>query len=146
MNNSIKLITTIQQVVDKVAPLMRKQGKRSLCEKTKDCRYRGDDGAKCFVGHLISDEYYSLGLEGNSSDYDNVRDALMFSGISEKVLDETVIGRMYGYPLVSMINKMQRDLHDDIEEEVWGNFVDGFNEKLKRFCEEHDLIYPPEEV
>lgn len=42
------------------------QGKHSV-DVDGTCMYRGPDGLKCVVGHMISDEEYSPELEGSSA-------------------------------------------------------------------------------
>lgn len=42
------------------------QGKRSV-DVNGACMYRGPDGLKCIVGHMISDEDYSPKLENRSA-------------------------------------------------------------------------------
>lgn len=48
------------------------QGWRRSLSKTGACRYRGEGGCKCAIGHLIPDSRYSPDIEGN--------------GISERVI------------------------------------------------------------
>lgn len=42
------------------------QGKPSRDPVTLDCQYRGPDGLKCAVGHVMPDEVYNLRLEGHT--------------------------------------------------------------------------------
>lgn len=51
-----------------------RQGRKSI--RGGSCRYRGPDGLKCAVGHLIKDEYYSEEMEGKSIHVPMVRDAV----------------------------------------------------------------------
>lgn len=56
-----------QEVFDRVAAHLLKQGKRASLNGTKygtNCAYRGVDGTKCAIGCLISDEYYKEEFEG----------------------------------------------------------------------------------
>lgn len=60
---------TPQEVFDTVVAALVKQGRKSLAENgdpsiSKDCRYRGDDGLKCAIGHLIPDDEYAEWMEG----------------------------------------------------------------------------------
>lgn len=58
---------TNQEVFDKVLFALRKQGRASIRythSQNSECAYRGHDGMKCAVGHLIPDEKYNAGLEG----------------------------------------------------------------------------------
>ena len=56
-----------QSVFDTVVKHLRKQGKKSIvpnCDGVGHCRYRGDDGAMCAVGCLITNRQYNLNMEG----------------------------------------------------------------------------------
>ena len=55
------------------------QGKPSYDGTT--CRYRGPDGTKCAIGHLIADEHYGPHLEMLPADRTAVTTALLKSGI-----------------------------------------------------------------
>lgn len=55
---------TAQEIFDKVLFSLRKQGKAST--KYGRCMYRGPDGLKCAVGHLIEDADYRPAWEGRS--------------------------------------------------------------------------------
>lgn len=48
---------TLQQLFDRVVTAVLKQGRPSVTDG--GCAYRGDDGAKCAVGHLITDAVYA---------------------------------------------------------------------------------------
>lgn len=52
------------------------QGKPSRDPVTLDCQYRGPDGLKCAVGHILPDEAYNSRLEGNTVWNDTVIGAL----------------------------------------------------------------------
>ncbi len=76
---------TMQQVFDKAATHLLKQGKRSeghgrASGADTTCLYRGPEGRMCAVGALISDEAYSPTLEGKSARSEGVRAALEKSG------------------------------------------------------------------
>lgn len=48
-----------QEIFDKVFTGLRSQGfERSFNKRSQRCKYRGDNGMKCAVGHLIPDELY----------------------------------------------------------------------------------------
>ncbi|HAW53696.1 MAG TPA: hypothetical protein DCX29_01705 [Hyphomonas sp.] len=46
-----------------------KQGRQSLSADGA-CMYRGPDGCKCAIGHMIPDDDYDLRFEGNTIDDD----------------------------------------------------------------------------
>jgi hypothetical protein len=62
-----------QEIFNQVYLGLKSQGfKRSTAfadEHVGTCRYRGYDGRKCAIGHLISDEEYSIDLEGSGIYY-----------------------------------------------------------------------------
>ncbi len=60
---------TNQEIFDLVVPAIIKQGRPSRSETpvfnkdgemTNGCRYRSEDGAKCAIGMLITDEEYAM--------------------------------------------------------------------------------------
>ena len=63
---------TDQEVFDTVVTALRRQGCKSVKrvaspradQCTPVCRYRGENGTKCAVGHLIPDELYDRRMEG----------------------------------------------------------------------------------
>lgn len=57
------LAMTEQEIFDKVAEHLQKQGHRALNEDGV-CVYRGKNGTKCAVGALIPDELYDSKIEG----------------------------------------------------------------------------------
>lgn len=50
---------TKQRIFDYVVMKLAEQGKQSTGENYSGCRYRGEGGLKCAVGHLIHDTVYS---------------------------------------------------------------------------------------
>ena len=53
-----------QAFLDKIVPLVVKQGKRSVDERGK-CLYRGPNGLKCAIGFAIPDDRYDPNMDGN---------------------------------------------------------------------------------
>ena len=43
---------------------IRAQGYKLSVDWKGDCMYRGPNGLKCYVGHLIADEHYTERMEG----------------------------------------------------------------------------------
>ena len=74
----------LQEVFDKVATHLLKQGSRSRSksEGQVGCAYRGDDGKMCAVGCLIAGEHYKPSLEGRTALDELVQAALKDSGIN----------------------------------------------------------------
>jgi len=56
----------IQPLFDKVLASMRLQGYVRSTGAAEACTYRGDDGLRCFVGHLIPDRSYRPDMEGST--------------------------------------------------------------------------------
>ena len=54
---------TAQELFNEVVSHLRKQKKQSLSQHGY-CMYRGEDGLKCAIGHLIPDECYHNDMEG----------------------------------------------------------------------------------
>ncbi len=70
----------LQEVFDKVATHLLKQGSRSYHKG--GCAYRGREGKMCAVGCLIADKHYRSGLEGMNMKSESVQAALRYSGIN----------------------------------------------------------------
>ena len=65
-----------QEVFNKAVKGLAAQGFQSSRNKDKTCRYRGPEGLKCAVGHLIPDEVDCTPLEGDSVYFRGVIDLL----------------------------------------------------------------------
>jgi hypothetical protein len=72
-----------QELFEFVIDKLIEQGVQSV-DEYGDCMYRGVDGAKCAVGHLIKDEFYNEEYENNSCCHEQVEDALMLSGVDRE--------------------------------------------------------------
>ena len=71
-----------QDVFNRVVAHARKQGQQSTLKGGIGCAYRGDSGAKCFVGVLIGDDAYHAALECNAASSYKVQQALRLSGVA----------------------------------------------------------------
>lgn len=91
-----------QEIFDKVATHLLKQGRRSLTE-TGSCAYRGVNGAMCAVGCLIPNHHYSPEMEGGTAE-----DLLIYHGEFLPELN----------PHVELLSDLQA-LHDEYEVELW---------------------------
>lgn len=60
-----------QQVFDHIVNSLRKQKCKSLNENGK-CVYRGLNGTKCAVGHLISDDEYDVEFDSRALSWDDL--------------------------------------------------------------------------
>lgn len=109
-----------QTIFTTVAEHLLTQNKKSLSERDGDlqCAYRGDDGLKCAVGILITDEHYLPKLEGRAACAAAVHRALELSlGISVDKDTETLLVALQG-------------IHDDKQPEDWNNHLFGVAERF----------------
>ena len=108
----------LQQIFDKTASHLLKQGIQSTLEDDDTCAYRGQDGSMCAVGCLINNDAYRWNLEGKPVTCKKVQKALRNSGI-EFDADGQV---MHLLTMLQMI-------HDTKEEGDWasslGELADG---------------------
>jgi hypothetical protein len=111
---------TQQEIFNRVYTGLKAQGfKRSLSgpdDAVSRCRYRGEDGLKCAIGHLIPDEKYEEGLEGLCASVVEVRNASGTSGIDWNFLDDLQV------------------CHDE------GNTPADMERLLKRFAADYELV------
>jgi len=83
-----------QDVFNRVVAHAREQGRRSMLS-TGSCAYRGEDGTKCFIGALITDEAYYWRLECQGVSSHEVHEALAASGvIVETTEDRNLCSRL----------------------------------------------------
>lgn len=90
-----------QRLYDMSVEGVIRQGRRSHSPQKRACMYRGPDGLKCAVGHVIPDEYYNSLFEG-----------CKFSGTRV----QTVLVQIYGkgmYDVSGMLSRLQT-AHDRI--------------------------------
>jgi len=99
----------LQQIFDKTASHLLKQGTQSVLEDDDTCAYRGQDGLMCAVGCLISDDAYNWYLVGTSVvDCKRVQKALRDSGIE-----------FDAHGQVMRLLTMLQTIHDTKEESDW---------------------------
>ena len=68
------MFKTKQEIFDAVCKGLAAQGfQRSVSRAFAVCRYRGEGGRKCAIGHLIPDDKYSIELEGGGVTFVPVR-------------------------------------------------------------------------
>jgi hypothetical protein len=74
-------MSTIQEAFDIAATHLLRQGERSTASQHGGiCAYRGYEGLKCGIGALISDESYTMYIEGHNLSNDDVVSAVRDSG------------------------------------------------------------------
>lgn len=94
-------MATTKELVLKAITGVIKQGRKSY-GKDDVCAYRGPEGLKCAVGHLIDDKFYDIGLEGK--------------GVLDVVIKESIedsIGRKVTKKEVDYLRILQC-CHDDV--------------------------------
>lgn len=121
---------TEQEIFDNVVAHARKQKVRAAIEGKSEttyiCKYRTEDGLKCFVGALIKDEHYLPRVEGQSITSLYVVDALKASGVLENGYSERKINLLTSLQLV----------HDRTLPYQW-------EEELQWLAGEYGLTYTP---
>lgn len=99
----------LQQIFDKTASHLLKQGTQSVLEDSDTCAYRGQDGLMCAVGCLINEDAYNWSLEGTAiDDSPNVQRALRHSGIEFDTDGQVML----------LLTRLQA-IHDTKEESDW---------------------------
>lgn len=103
---------TNQEIFDKVVTHLLTQNKRSTAF-SGSCQYRGQNGAMCAVGCLITDEVYDSKFEGwNIRDAD-IKNALELSGVPVEQ------SHQYGYGSLFLLLEGLQNIHDTIEPCDW---------------------------
>ena len=112
----------LQQIFDKSASHLLKQGEKSFAEKGEYlCAYRGKNGLMCAVGCLIDDAYYDWRTEGEAvDDSEEVREALEKSGIDFHS----------NAPVLLLLSKLQ-GIHDMADVYNWRNRLDKVADDFK---------------
>ena len=134
--------TTLQEIFDIVVNGIRKQGGRSIkplkelsIEEREEtnysnyCLYRGPNGRKCGIGHLILDEFYNEDCENESaSSGPHVRVALRLSGITPESCS-------MGHDLFFNALQELQQAHDGSMSETQ------LENEFAKFAEKHSLKY-----
>ena len=106
-----------QEIFDKVATHLLKQGQRSVAlssEGAPQCQYRGDKGTMCAVGCLIPDERYDSSIEGLSVAMMTREDD--FHQEDDGVLD--ALGFAVKFRQIRLLTDLQI-MHDNVEPDQW---------------------------
>ena len=80
----------LQTIFNQVCQHLVRQGKAAI-QGGGACRYRTEDGMRCAVGYLISDENYECSLEGKTADEDDVLRAVSYTIGDLSTTDEWVL-------------------------------------------------------
>lgn len=115
-----------QEIFDTVWLGLKSQGFEGSFNTTEcgpECAYRGEDGKKCAVGHLISDEDYQLDFEGYGFTEDETCSVDATIRVSAKVkrehrkfvsdlqlIHDTCVRSYEGTDIPDQIQKSMRDL------------------------------------
>lgn len=121
-----------QDVFDRVVAHAREQGRRSMLP-TGSCAYRGEDGTKCFIGALITDEAYERGLECQRVDSYEVREALAASGVSVDSPDEEAF-------LVALQRIHDAHVPLEVRARGLGNY---WERQFEAFASNRGVVYTP---
>lgn len=97
---------------------------KARCYVGEKCRYRGDQGLKCAVGCLISDEHYSPELEDKLFENSNI--------VCEAVEKSQGIEILH-HKTWKLLVELQH-MHDDIPPERWPEY-------LKDIAEQNGVEY-----
>jgi len=97
-----------------------KQGKQSVNSSGDFCMYRGPDGLKCIVGHMIPDDLYTEDMEDRGPDTLEVRPVL------EQIFD-------------SVLSEEELNLLKEVQGAHDGTLQEGFLEGFKRNLNYSDL-------
>ena len=112
---------TLDELYTTIVTHLKAGGKQSLakdyCLGSPQCMYHGTDGAKCFIGLMITDEMYDPSMENGVASSDLIR---------MKVIGQNDTGPHSGYDFSDALSKLQ-EIHDtpynwedDGEFAAWG--------------------------
>lgn len=117
---------TAQEAYDKVLFALRKQRQQST-DSSGACLYRGPDGLKCAVGHLLPDHLYSDSFEMTGAEQ-LPRPALEAIGLH---LVDT-----------GLLRHLQK-AHDNDLPEMEGGDMRGWEQAMQNIASRHHLKYTP---
>lgn len=107
-----------QEVFEKVARHLLKQGRKSVHAKDGVCQLRGDGGRACAIGCLIADEHYDPSLEEGQPWSDWVMRAVIASGVDVDLDDGGEFDALDATSDRRFLHELQR-IHDGEEPEEW---------------------------
>lgn len=113
-----------QEIFDKVYTELSKQGVPSV-DPYGNCLYRGPNGTKCAVGHLIPDELY-----------DEEMNKLAVDDLPHSVLYHIGVTPDYSYGVMNLLRTLQ-DVHDmalTVSFQLW-------HEEMQRVAKEFRLQF-----
>lgn len=136
---------THQQIFDKALSGVRQQGGPSRADNGGLCAYRGADGRKCGVGHLIDDAHYSPTIESLGVQVVHETSVALspgdqgFGGAKKLAAALQASGVSTDKATVDLMKKIQR-AHDGAA--VYDNgFMEAFNRNMQHVADEYGLTY-----
>lgn len=123
---------TEQEAFDRALNGIRSQGGPSMRQRESGyvmrCIYRSSDGRKCAVGWLIPDEKYDPDFDDKYS--------------LEDLVDELGLDQGEGAPTLALLRQLQ-EAHDEAAIKYPNQFMERWEERMKRLAEVHGLSYTP---
>ncbi len=118
-----------QEIFETIKKAALKQNKKSRNEKTGYCLFRGEDGTKCHIGHLIKDEFYDEAW--NTEDLENidVRHAIVNSGVKlDLALNKSTLNEDDRNTDDFLFISQLQQIHDHFEPSAWAEQFNRFEE------------------
>lgn len=119
-----------QEIFDIAAQGVIKQGTPSF--KNGRCRYRGDDGCKCGVGHLLPDDVAAAADEG--CDGTGIGARHLFSMLPPKLVQKVEELRPYETLLAHL-----QFAHDEAAKSLPEDFIATFKEQMRALADHRAL-------
>lgn len=121
---------SLQELFDRVVTALILQGRPALNDGA--CAYRGEDGSKCAVGHLISDEVYRSYEVALDPDMNRLEEKLVGHELVQAALAQS-LGAKLDQRAVDMLSWLQV-AHDD---SMHGGQASDRDERqwLRQFCD-----------
>ena len=113
----------LQQAFNKAYLGLKAQGFERSHKGGSGCRYRGPDGKKCAIGHMIPDEHYRPEMEGGSVCF-----------IAESYPEALPVG-LRGIPAQHALHRLQR-CHDQASN------PEDMKRRLVNYAEDWELTVP----
>jgi hypothetical protein len=140
-------VKTLQQIFDIVIVALRAQGCPSYRlpisvspqKPIAGCLYRGPNGAKCAIGHLIRDEDYKPEFEMKGINAD-IRTALRKNGVN--VFQNFELATAEELRTFEFLKKLQvaHDIFAGMSNEIWR---DELEKRFNLIADDFNLIYTP---
>lgn len=140
----------IQEVFNKAVMGVIEQGGPAIKMNTvgsKSCAYRGNDGAKCAVGHILPDrlaiaaDFFGLmpsDVVGMMSNNSSDRSAKFIKKFETEILD---IGDINVWKLLTKLQAAHDEAFSDMED-ASGDFLRDFKANCHDIAKEYDLEVP----